>query len=102
MAVLGLTLLQVVVSMGLSLSYAQSHPACAIFIFVSSSPPNRQSLGAMNGLSQVIVSIMRAIGPAAANSLFSISITSKYLGGQLVYGSGPSYFYAASAAHDDA
>ncbi|KAF9495654.1 MFS general substrate transporter [Pleurotus eryngii] len=74
-----LTLLQVVVSMGLSLSYG------SIFIFISSSAPSRQSLGAVNGLSQVIVSIMRAVGPAAANSLFSISITSTYFGGQLVY-----------------
>ena len=28
---------------------------------------------------------MRAIGPAAANSLFSLSIEKGYLGGQLVY-----------------
>ncbi|KDQ31605.1 hypothetical protein PLEOSDRAFT_1035483, partial [Pleurotus ostreatus PC15] len=75
----GLVLLQVVVSLGLSLSYG------AIFIFISSAAPSRQSLGAVNGLSQVVVSIMRAVGPAAANSLFSVSITSRYLGGQLVY-----------------
>lgn len=31
------------------------------------------------------VSIMRAIGPAAANSLFSISMDKGYLGGYLVY-----------------
>jgi hypothetical protein len=31
------------------------------------------------------VSIMRAIGPAAANSLFSLSIEKNYLGGWLVY-----------------
>jgi hypothetical protein len=31
------------------------------------------------------VSIMRAIGPAAANSLFSISMAKGYLGGYLVY-----------------
>jgi hypothetical protein len=31
------------------------------------------------------VSIMRAIGPAAANSLFSLSIEKGYLGGYLVY-----------------
>ncbi|KAJ8688845.1 hypothetical protein PTI98_013590 [Pleurotus ostreatus] len=75
----GLVLLQVVVSLGLSLSYG------AIFIFISSAAPSRQSLGAVNGLSQVVVSIMRAVGPAAANSLFSVSITSGWFGGQLVY-----------------
>jgi hypothetical protein len=31
------------------------------------------------------VSIMRAIGPAVANSLFSITIEKNYLGGYLVY-----------------
>jgi len=57
----------------------------AIFIFISAATPNRASLGATNGLSQVSVSIMRAIGPATANSLFSLSIEKNYLGGQLVY-----------------
>ena len=31
------------------------------------------------------MSVMRAIGPAAANSLFSLSIEKGYLRGQLVY-----------------
>ena len=41
----------------------------------------------MNGLAQFSVSIVRAIGPAMANSLFSVSIdpTRHYLGGYLVY-----------------
>ncbi len=36
-------------------------------------------------LSQVAVSIMRAIGPATANSLFSYSISHNFLGGYFVY-----------------
>ncbi|PPQ68704.1 hypothetical protein CVT25_012105 [Psilocybe cyanescens] len=70
---------QIVISIALSLSYG------AIFIFISTASPNRASLGATNGLSQMSVSIMRAIGPAAANSLFSLSIDKGYLGGFLVY-----------------
>ncbi|KAF8150888.1 member of major facilitator superfamily multidrug-resistance, DHA1 sub-family [Crassisporium funariophilum] len=70
---------QIVISICLSLSYG------AIFIFISAASPNRASLGATNGLSQMTVSIMRAIGPAAANSLFSLSIEKNYLGGHLVY-----------------
>lgn len=31
------------------------------------------------------VSIMRAIGPAAANSLFAMTVEKNYLGGYLVY-----------------
>jgi len=57
----------------------------AIFIFISAASPNRASLGATNGLSQLLVSIMRTIGPASANSLFSLSIEKGYLGGHLVY-----------------
>jgi hypothetical protein len=57
----------------------------AIFIYIAAASPNRASLGGTNGLSQMTVSIMRAIGPAAANSLFSLSIEKDYLGGWLVY-----------------
>ncbi|KDR78797.1 hypothetical protein GALMADRAFT_244352 [Galerina marginata CBS 339.88] len=70
---------QIVISIAISLSYG------AIFIFISTASPNRASLGATNGLCQMSVSVMRAIGPAAANSLFSLSIDKDYLGGYLVY-----------------
>ncbi|KAG2141295.1 major facilitator superfamily domain-containing protein [Suillus clintonianus] len=55
------------------------------FMYISAASPNRASVGATNGFAQVIVSVMRAIGPAAANSAFSISIEKHYLGGNLVY-----------------
>ncbi|TRM65076.1 major facilitator superfamily domain-containing protein [Schizophyllum amplum] len=71
--------LQIVLSLLVSLSYG------AVFIFISAASPNRASLGATNGLCQMSVSIMRAIGPAAANSLFSLSIKHNYLGGWMVY-----------------
>ncbi|KIM39395.1 hypothetical protein M413DRAFT_447318 [Hebeloma cylindrosporum] len=70
---------QIVVSIVLTFCYG------AVFIFIANSSPNRASLGATNGLSQMSVSVMRAIGPAAANSLFSISMAKGYLGGYLVY-----------------
>ena len=56
-----------------------------IFIYISASSPNRASLGATNGIAQLLVSIMRAIGPAAATSLFSLSQAGGYLGGGMVY-----------------
>ncbi|KAG2040000.1 major facilitator superfamily domain-containing protein [Suillus americanus] len=55
------------------------------FMYITAASPNRASVGATNGFAQVIVSIMRAVGPAAANSAFSISIERQYLGGNLVY-----------------
>ena len=63
---------------------------CAIgcvFIYITASSPNRASLGTVNGMAQFSVSIVRAIGPAAASSLFSLSIdpSRHYLNGNLVY-----------------
>ncbi|KAJ7209782.1 member of major facilitator superfamily multidrug-resistance, DHA1 sub-family [Mycena pura] len=57
----------------------------AVFIYIAEAAPNRASLGATNGLCQLWVSLMRTIGPAAANSLFSLSIEKGYLGGWMVY-----------------
>ncbi|KAG1781011.1 major facilitator superfamily domain-containing protein [Suillus placidus] len=55
------------------------------FMYITAASPNRASVGATNGFAQVIISIMRTVGPAAANSAFSISIEKQYLGGNLVY-----------------
>ncbi|TFY61951.1 hypothetical protein EVJ58_g4187 [Rhodofomes roseus] len=59
----------------------------SVFIFITASSPNRASLGSVNGLSQMSVSIMRAIGPAMANSIFSLSIDESHhlLGGMFIY-----------------
>jgi len=56
-----------------------------IFMFVTASAPNKRSLGAVNGLSQTTVSVARAIGPAMATSLFSLSVDQNLLGGYAVY-----------------
>ncbi|KAG6817273.1 hypothetical protein H0H87_010934 [Tephrocybe sp. NHM501043] len=56
-----------------------------IFMFVISSSPNKKSLGATNGLSQTTVSFARAVGPAMATSLFSLSVEKNVLGGYGVY-----------------
>ncbi|KAJ8489734.1 hypothetical protein ONZ45_g13466 [Pleurotus djamor] len=88
--------LQIVLSVPISLAYG------AIFIFINDAAPNRQSLGAVNGLAQMGVSVMRAVGnvyipcafealaytnkgPAIANSLFALSIENHIFGGRLVY-----------------
>lgn len=54
-------------------------------MFVTASAPNKRSLGATNGLSQTSVSIARAIGPALATSMFSLSVQKNLLGGYAVY-----------------
>lgn len=90
---------QTVLSVGLSFSYGWPSPfllRCgayspispitgAVFIYIAAASPNRASLGGTNGLCQMTVSVFRAIGPAATNGLFSLSISEGYLGGFLVY-----------------
>ncbi|KAI0346548.1 member of major facilitator multidrug-resistance DHA1 sub-family [Trametopsis cervina] len=72
---------QIITSILINFSYG-----CA-FMYITASSPNRASLGTVNGFAQLGVSIMRAIGPAVANSLFSLSIDPElhYLNGHLVY-----------------
>ncbi|KAH9164612.1 MFS general substrate transporter [Lactarius sanguifluus] len=57
----------------------------SVFMFVSSAAPNTRSLGALNGLAQMVVSTQRAVGPAAATSLFAFSLQNNILGGQFAY-----------------
>jgi hypothetical protein len=57
----------------------------AIFIFLTAAVPSRSAFGATTGLAQTLTSIMRAIGPAGATSLFALSVEHNLLGGALVY-----------------
>lgn len=65
------------------------HPSVpgAIFIFIAAAAPNKASLGATNGIAQLSVAIVRAVGPALASSMYSLSIDKEhhYMNGGLVY-----------------
>ncbi|KAF7986456.1 hypothetical protein HWV62_31229 [Athelia sp. TMB] len=63
--------LQIVVAIIMDMSYAAA--------------PNKRSLGATNGIAQTVVSVVRAIGPAASTSLFALSVKHNLLGGYAVY-----------------
>ena len=54
-------------------------------MYVSYAAPNKRSLGVTNGIAQTMVSIQRAIGPAAATSLFAFSLDHNILGGNFAY-----------------
>jgi len=56
-----------------------------VFIYINSSAPSKRSLGATNGMAQTTVSVIRAVGPAMATSLFAVSVERQLLGGNLVY-----------------
>ncbi|KAI0052861.1 MFS general substrate transporter [Auriscalpium vulgare] len=71
--------LQTLCSLGISLCYG------CVFMYIAASAPNKASVGATNGLAQLMGSVVRTFGPALASSLFSLSIEHHYLGGHLVY-----------------
>lgn len=73
--------IQVALSVLMAMAYG------AVFMFVAAAAPNKASLGATNGIAQLSVSILRAIGPALVSSLYSLSIDEEhhYMDGGLVY-----------------
>ncbi|WWC90132.1 uncharacterized protein L201_005065 [Kwoniella dendrophila CBS 6074] len=58
--------------------------ACNL-IMTNDAAPNRRSLGAINGLSQAVSSLMRAIGPGSSSALFALSVDRQLLHGQLIW-----------------
>lgn len=65
-------------------SCTHSKTGC-IFIFITASSPNKNSLGATNGIVQTIASFALVIGPALVTSLFAFSVERNILGGYAVY-----------------
>lgn len=57
----------------------------SILMYISSSPTNKRSLGAANGLAQTVDAIQCAVGPVATASLFAFSLQNNVLGGQFAY-----------------
>ncbi|KAF9453684.1 MFS general substrate transporter [Macrolepiota fuliginosa MF-IS2] len=54
-------------------------------IYITSSVPNKHSLGSVNGIAQTSASVARLIGPAFANTLLGLSIEKGWMGGYAVY-----------------
>ncbi|KAJ7163892.1 major facilitator superfamily domain-containing protein [Mycena crocata] len=54
-------------------------------IFIVDSAPTQNSLGGVNGLAQMVSSILRSISPSFAASLFSTSVSHHLLGGNFVF-----------------
>ena len=54
-------------------------------MYISSATPNKRSLGATNGIAQMMVSMQRTVAPAAAASLFAFSLDNNVLGGNFAY-----------------
>ena len=54
-------------------------------MYISSASPNKRSLGATNGIVQMMLLVQRMVGLAAAASLFTFSLNKNILGGKFVY-----------------
>ncbi|GLB44969.1 putative major facilitator superfamily protein [Lyophyllum shimeji] len=54
-------------------------------LFVMDAAPGQASLGAVNGLAQMLSAVVRTIAPTLASSLFSISLQEQFAGGYMVY-----------------
>ena len=54
-------------------------------MYISEAAPNQQALGLTNGLAQTTASVVRALAPSVASSLFSVSLQRNIAGGTLVY-----------------
>ena len=54
-------------------------------MYISSAAPSKRSLGATNGIAQMVVSMQRTVAPAAAASLFAFSLDGNILGGNFAY-----------------
>ncbi|KAG5644659.1 hypothetical protein DXG03_008041 [Asterophora parasitica] len=54
-------------------------------LFILDAAPGNAALGAVNGLSQMMSSVVRTMAPTIASSLFSISLQQKIVGGYMVY-----------------
>ncbi|KAJ3571157.1 hypothetical protein NP233_g3936 [Leucocoprinus birnbaumii] len=54
-------------------------------LFIMDAAPTRNTLGAVNGLGQMMSSVTRTLAPSFASSLFSISLQKQLFGGHFVY-----------------
>lgn len=73
------------VSLQILLFVCASFALSVTFVCVNSAAPNRASIGATNGLAQLMVAVVRAIGPLAVNSAFTLGIQKHIMQGTFAY-----------------
>ncbi|KAJ6577492.1 major facilitator superfamily domain-containing protein [Mycena capillaripes] len=57
----------------------------SIMLFIMDAAPSRASLGSVNGLAQMVGTVLRSIAPSFSSSLFALSAEHQIAGGNLVY-----------------
>ncbi|KAJ7220227.1 major facilitator superfamily domain-containing protein [Mycena pura] len=73
-----------VLQMSASFVIFPTYGACTQ-IFLVDAAPTQNSLGGVNGLAQMVSSILRSVSPSLAASLFAASVSHHLLNGNLVY-----------------
>ena len=56
-----------------------------MFLYITSSANNPRTLGSVLGIGHAAASLVRAVGPAMATSLFAYTLQNNWLGGLGVY-----------------
>ncbi|KAJ7284453.1 major facilitator superfamily multidrug-resistance, DHA1 sub-family [Mycena rebaudengoi] len=75
----------VVVACQLSCTFVLYLAFASTMMFVMDSAPTKNSVGSVNGLSQMIATSLRSVAPSFASSLFSLSAQHHIAGGYMVY-----------------
>ncbi|KAG5730040.1 hypothetical protein E4T56_gene5828 [Termitomyces sp. T112] len=70
---------QVILFIGFNLAFG------AVFMYITASSPTPESVGTINGLSQMLSNSLQGVAPGMVSSLFVLSSEKNYLGGNLVY-----------------
>ncbi|KAJ7168858.1 major facilitator superfamily multidrug-resistance, DHA1 sub-family [Mycena filopes] len=68
-----------------SCSFAFYFSFASTNLFLMDAAPNRASVGRVNGLGQMVGTVLRSIAPSVASSLFALSVKHNLVGGNLVY-----------------
>ncbi|KAJ7616005.1 major facilitator superfamily multidrug-resistance, DHA1 sub-family [Roridomyces roridus] len=74
-----------VLALQLSSSFFVYLAYATTIIFIIDAAPDKASIGSVNGLAQMVGTILRAIAPSFASSLFALSVKNNLAGGYLVY-----------------
>ncbi|KAJ7911448.1 major facilitator superfamily domain-containing protein [Mycena leptocephala] len=69
----------------LSCTFVLYFSYASTMLFIMDAAPSRASLGSVNGLAQMVGTVLRSIAPSFSSSLFALSAEHQIAGGNLVY-----------------
>ncbi|KAJ7288064.1 major facilitator superfamily domain-containing protein [Mycena rebaudengoi] len=74
-----IVVIQLISNLAISLAYA------SVQLYIVTSSPRASALSSTNSLAQMVATILRALAPVIASSLFSLSLEWRIAGGYMVY-----------------